>query len=288
MFSPSSLLLAALIASSTPGAPTEPVTQTATETSADAAPSVAPTGSDAGRDEVDAPERPVAASSEVTPREAAPAAAAAAGPRRKAGDTNIILAPSARSLREGETQVNLDQLLLWRVAWGISDKLDLEFRTAWVTSLGLGAKYTMLNHHRHKIALHAGADALIFSKRYNAQQASLIYTLDERRGAWHLGVHAIRLQRRLSRDESRIYNVGQATMGAEVELGRITRALFEASYGQDRRHVRPEENTGFMNVGLRVGDRRAFIDAALVVPISEAWWESEILGIPFFRIGLVH
>ncbi len=217
-------------------------------------------------------------------RKPAPEAPVEEGITRMAGDNNIVLTPSGRTIGEGNNYLSVDEMLLWRFGWGVSDSFDVEIHTAWLTSLGFSIKWAMLNTEQHDVALQLGTDAMVYPKRNNAQYASLVYTQSHKRGAWHLGAHAVRVQRARGKS-SETYVVPEGTLGAEVRMAKYLTGLIEAGYGQNVLENDPNENTGFVNAGLRIGGDDIFFDLALVVPTSESFLESDFLGIPFVRLG---
>lgn len=220
------------------------------------------------------------------------ASAAPAGPKRQdgrapssAGDLNVLISPSGRTLREDDVSVTLEELVFWRIAWGASDRMTAELRTLWGASLGVGLKYGLVQTPHHHLALGASADALVFAKTNNFEMLSLTYTYEEPKTSLHLGGHFVRAQQRLSRRRSRVFVIPEGTAGAELRFARHVRGLIEVGYGQDLRTGNGSRNTGFINLGVRLADRSAFAEVAIVSPTHETWLQSDRLGIPWFRFG---
>jgi hypothetical protein len=203
-------------------------------------------------------------------------------PKRHAGDTDVILLASARPLEEGQVNISLDELLLWRAQLGVTDDFTLEANSLWGFSIGINGKYALMRERNTAVAVQFGAGAFTVEKRMNWSYASLLYAKDMGRGAVHAGGHLIFAHT----PDGKSYVVPQATAGAEVTLMKRVRALTELGFGNDiLQSTGVENNTGFLNLGLRLDLSPVYATGGLVIPMNEPFLDSPALGIPFLRIG---
>lgn len=203
-------------------------------------------------------------------------------PARTAGDNDVIVAPSARPLDEGDRQVSLDQLLLWRVQLGVSDEFTLEASSLWGLSIGLAGKYALVRKNNTAVSVYAGAGAFTIEKSINWAHLGLLYSKDFKRGALHLGAHGIWAHSARGKG----YVVPQATAGGEVRIMKHVSALGEAGFGNDiLRAAGFENNTGFVNLALRLDGGKVFATGGLVMPTNDSFTNSAALGIPALRLG---
>lgn len=203
--------------------------------------------------------------------------------QRTAGDTDVILVPSARPLPEGDVNISLDELLLWRVSMGVTDDLTLEANSMWGFSAGLEGKYALIRRNNTALSLAAGATALTIDKHYNASHLSLLYAKDFPAGALHAGGHMVFAH---GRDDDAVL-IPQLTLGAEAKLMKRVTALGEIGFGNDILNATNgyENNTGFANLGMRVSFKQIYATGSLFMPTNERFLNSRALGIPFVRIG---
>lgn len=203
-------------------------------------------------------------------------------PARTAGDNDVIVAPSARPLDEGERQISVDELLLLRVQLGVSDEFTLEANSLWGFSIGLAGKYAFVRRNNTALSLYAGAGAFTVEKAINWAHAGLLYTKDFKRGALHLGGHGIWAHS----ERGRGYFVPQATAGGEVRVMKHVTALGEVGFGNDILNAAGfENNTGFVNLALRLDGAKVFATGGLVMPTNESFVNSAALAIPALRVG---
>lgn len=203
-------------------------------------------------------------------------------PARSPGDNDVILAPSARPLDEGERQVSLDELLLWRVQLGVSDDFTLEANSLWGLSIGLNGKYALVRKNNTAVSLQLGAGAFTVEKSINWAHAGLLYTKDFARGALHLGAYAIFAHS----ERGRSYVLPQATAAGEVRVMKHVTAIGEVGFGNDVLHAAGlENNTGFVNLALRLDGGNVFATGGLVMPTNDHFVNSSALGIPALRLG---
>ncbi len=209
---------------------------------------------------------------------------------RMAGSLNAGILPSGRVLDMDEVYVSLEEFLMWRLAWGVSENLTVELRTAWLVSLGLELKYALVRTPEHNLAVAVAADAGVFSKGDNVERLTLAYTRDFERGALHAGLHGIRVQtKKMLRDftDGRPGHmlIPELMVGGEAVLRRNLRGFVNVGYGDNVLDDGPVENTGYVDLGFRIGGRRLFADLMLVIPMTEEWLAEDFLGLPYLRIG---
>lgn len=203
-------------------------------------------------------------------------------PARTAGDNDVIVTPSARPLDEGDRQVSLDELLLWRVQLGVSDEFTLEANSLWGFSIGLAGKYALVRKNNTAVSVYAGAGAFTIEKSINWAHLGLLYSKDFKRGALHLGAHGIWAHSARGKG----YVVPQATAGGEMRVMRHVSALGEVGFGNDiLRAAGFENNTGFVNLALRLDGGKVFATGGLIMPTNDSFTNSAALGIPALRLG---
>jgi hypothetical protein len=203
---------------------------------------------------------------------------------RSAGDTDVLLLPSARPLDEGQVHVALDELLLWRGEMGVSDEFSLGVDSAWGLTLDVNGKYAFVRRNNTAVALRLGVGAATVEKKLNWSYAELLYSKDMRRGAVHLGAHLVFAHT----PDGDSYLVPQATVGGEVKLIKHVSAMVEGGFGNDVLAAAGlGNNTGFANLGVRLYVQGAYVTGALVIPTNEHFMNSAALGIPFIRFGYV-
>lgn len=206
------------------------------------------------------------------------------------GGTYAGIFPSGRTLPEDEAVLDIENFLFWRLAWGVTDRLMAEVRSAWGFSLGIGLKYALAKTPGHTLSVGASAEAAVFSRSDNFSRVSMMYTRDYDQGAIHLSGHAMRLQTRrlldgLTGGDPDVMFIPQVVMGGEARLRENLLGVLNVGYGENLLTPTHIANTGYIDLGFRVGGHRAFADLLLIVPMTAEWLEQDFLGIPYIRVG---